>query len=180
MSCRVRSPVRRKFGSASEASSRAHRCTCSAAWCSRSALAASSRRIRRYSLSLCWLALALALLLPGLARTLAHGLPRHLSRGASVSISSLLPCTSAYLSLCPWFDLCRRLICPQSHCSIFPRCSPPFVLRLVLPPACSTATRPVCFLDPHTYTHALLYLYLHTPNVMRIAALHRTTLTMAR
>jgi hypothetical protein len=122
------------------------------AWCSRSALAASSRRI-----TLCRSAGWLWLWLCCFQGWHAHPRPRpaapSVPRGVRVYL--VLPCTSAYLPVCPWFDLCRRLICPQSHCSIFPRCSPPFVLRLVLPPACSTATRPVCFLDP-PYIHPRL------------------------
>lgn len=105
------------------------------------------------SLALLALALALALLLEGWhphprPRPAAPSVPR------GVRVYLVLPCTSACLplpvglSVCPWFALCRRLVRPQSHCSIFPRCSPPFVYALCYSQLVALETRPVCFLNP--------------------------------
>lgn len=83
-----------------------------------------------------------------------------LPRPAAPSVPRRRPCLSRARLSVPGL----AGICPQSHCLYFPRCSPPFVLRLVSPPACcDPATRPVAFLLttlPHTYTRSLL-LYLH-------------------
>lgn len=86
-----------------------------------------------------------------------HPLPLPLPRPAAPSVPRRRPCLSRRVCL----SLLRRAsaaasTCPQSHCLYFPRCSPPFVLRLVLPPAaCPTATRPVCFLPNTPYIHPL-------------------------
>lgn len=131
-------------GSPSGSASRAHTC-CSAASC-------------------CALAACLVRPPVPLALALPHSLPpptptacRANSPEASVSISTPPPPSScAHQPVCVSVPglTCAASLCPQSHCLPFPRCSPPFVLRRVLPRALvAAATRPVCFLDPIPTVH---------------------------
>ena len=77
-----------------------------------------------------------------------------------MSISSCVLPVSSCLSICPWFALCRRLYMPAvSHCLYFPRCTPPFVLRLVLPPATCSCNSTTLFPQSPIHTPARYYTY---------------------
>jgi hypothetical protein len=82
--------------------------------------------------------------------------PRLAAPSVQGGVRVYLLCTSACVSLL-W--PLPPFICPQSHTLVFPRCSPPFVLRCVLRQLVAAATRPVCFLELihtiHTPTPAL-------------------------
>lgn len=147
-----------------EASSRAHRCTCSDASFV-SALAGSVGAL--LSLLLCWLALALAVLLKGwlpppthstlasptLPRPAAPSVPRG---GVRVYlVSSVRTLSLVYLVPPPLYARSLTLL-------YFPRCSPPFVLRLVLPPATCSCNSTTLFPQSHIpYIHPIIPIPTH-------------------
>jgi hypothetical protein len=140
-----------------------------------------------------WLALAFGGAFAELAAAITHDSasasptthPRPACRAicpeeASVSVSFSIVAAPVHISLCVPALTCVALICPHPSSGAVVR---PLCYALCYRQLVAAATRPVYFLEPQYilyYTYPYAHSVNYCPHVMRLAALHRTAITMAR